>query len=180
MDPLSSQCTATAKRSGARCRQLVVGGGVCFKHGGAAPRVAARRAVRVIEGRALLAGQVVEQRDPGEALVAAAHDADSMVQRLKGRLATGELTGAELSAFSEWLDRVGRLAKVTMDARIDERRTRISEQQAQLLHRGLDWFIRTSIPAAQHADARQQIAQMLRGFDRGEVPGERPAIEAGP
>lgn len=83
MDPLTSRCPATAKGTGQRCQLLVVGGGVCRVHGGRAPQVAARRQVRIIEGRALLAGQVVEERDPGEALLAAAHDADAMLQRIK-------------------------------------------------------------------------------------------------
>lgn len=72
---------------------------------------------------------------------------------------------------------MSRIAKTVLDARVDERRTRLSEQQGQLLHKGSEWFVLTSIPTAQHADARQQIAQMLRSLGRGEVPGERPAIE---
>lgn len=178
MDPLSERCTAQAKRSGQRCQQWVIGGGVCFKHGGKARRVEARRQVRILTGRAALAGQPVEQRDPGEALVAAAADADSMLQRLKSRLATGELTGTELTAFGEWIDRTSRIAKTVLDARIDERRARLTEQQGQLLYAGLDQFVRT-LPADLHAGARRQIAQMLRALGRGEVPGERPAIEAG-
>lgn len=180
MDPLASPCTATAKGTRQRCQRRVIGGGVCWVHGGAAPQVEARRAVRILEGRALLAGQVVEERDPGEALLAAARDADQMLQRVKGQLDAGRLTGADLTAFGEWIDRVGRLSKLVIDTRLEERRTRLSEQQAKLLVSGLNWFITTSIPTAQHANARQQLAQMLRALDRGEVPGERPAIEAGP
>lgn len=132
-------------------------------------------------GPGAAAGQAIEPRDPVDALLGAAHDADATVQQIKRQFADGRLTAAELEALGSWLDRVGRLAKTVLDARIDERRVRLSEQQGQLLAGGLEWFLRTSIPTDQHADARQQIGRMLRALGRGEVPGERPAaIEGGP
>lgn len=42
-----TQCTARSKRSGERCKKLVVGGGVCRMHGGANPVVNAKRLERV-------------------------------------------------------------------------------------------------------------------------------------
>ena len=129
-NPLSEQCTATAKRSGVRCLQLVVGGGVCFKHGGQAPRVKAAREARIIAALAQASGEVTVYRDPGEALVSAAVDADQIVQRLKLALESGEqIKAGELRALGEWLDRTGRLAKTVLDARVDERRVRITELQ---------------------------------------------------
>lgn len=176
MDPLSSQCTATAKRSGQRCRQLVVAGGPCFKHGGAAPQVRARRELRIIEGRARLAGEVVEQRDPGEALLAAAHDADAMLQRIKGQLDAGRLTGTELTGLGEWIDRVSRIAKTVLDARVDERRLRIDERQARMLADGMLWVIR-QLPAEHREQTRRLTAQMCRSLSAGVVPSGRPVIE---
>ena len=42
-----TQCTARSKRSGERCKRLVVGGGVCRMHGGASPAANARRLERI-------------------------------------------------------------------------------------------------------------------------------------
>ncbi len=176
MDPLSARCTATAKRSGERCQQWVIGGGVCRRHGGAAPQVRTRREARIVEGRARLAGQVVEQRDPGEALLGAAHDADATVQQIKRQFADGRLTAADLEALGSWLDRVGRLAKTVLDARIDERRLRIDERQARLLADGMMWVI-GQLPAEHREQTRRLAAQMLRSLSAGVVPSGRPVIE---
>ncbi|RZU16431.1 hypothetical protein EV645_3996 [Kribbella rubisoli] len=131
-NPLSSRCTATSKATKLQCTQWVVGGGVCFHHGGAAPQVAASREARVAVWEAANRGDPIEVRDPGEALLAAATTADGLVQRLQHELAEAErLAPATLMALGEWLDRVGRLSKTVLDARIDERRTRVSEAQGQ-------------------------------------------------
>lgn len=45
--PKGEQCTARSKQSQQRCKRLVVGGGVCVMHGGAAPQVKAARLQRV-------------------------------------------------------------------------------------------------------------------------------------
>jgi hypothetical protein len=84
--PLSSQCTAKSKRSGERCRHRVIGGGVCHIHGGKAPQVAAKREARIIAGEASLAAKSYAPRDPGAALLAAASDADAVLQQLKGNV----------------------------------------------------------------------------------------------
>jgi hypothetical protein len=129
-DPLAEQCTANAKGSGVRCLITVVGGGVCRKHGGGAPAVKAAREARVLAARAQAAGGVVVARDPGDALLGATQDADAMVQRIKAVIeGSGELKASEVRAFGEWLDRTGRLGKMTLDARVDERRVRITELQ---------------------------------------------------
>jgi hypothetical protein len=66
-------------------------------------------------------------RDPGEALLAAAAEADAMVQRLRGQLDDGVFDAASVAALGDWLDRVARISKIVLDARVDERRLRISE-----------------------------------------------------
>jgi hypothetical protein len=70
----------------------------------------------------------VEVRDPAEALLAAAREADVMAQRLRSRLdANGLLDASSVEALGQWLDRVARISKIVLDARVDERRLRISE-----------------------------------------------------
>jgi len=48
-----TQCTAKSKRSGERCRRVVLGGGVCRVHGGAAPQVERGRLQRLTEQQAM-------------------------------------------------------------------------------------------------------------------------------
>lgn len=103
-------------------------------HGGRAPQVAAAREGRVAVWEAQQRQDPIQVRDPAEALLAAATAADGLVQRLQQELAEDErLTPATLWSLGEWLDRVGRLSKTVLDARVDERRTRVSEAQGQLI-----------------------------------------------
>lgn len=77
--PLSERCTATSKRTGQRCQLTVIGGGVCFMHGGKAPQVAAKREERIVafEAKAeITAWSAMTGRptvDPGLAVLAALH-----------------------------------------------------------------------------------------------------------
>lgn len=132
--PLSEQCPATAKSTGKRCVQPVIGGGPCFKHGGNAPQVKAAREARIIAGMAALQSrgqQSAPDRDPAQMLLDATGEADRIVRRLLD----GEdvMSRASLTAVGEWLDRVARLSKLVLDARIDERLARVSEVQGQLI-----------------------------------------------
>ena len=131
MDPLTSQCTATSKRSGQRCRRLVVGGGVCAMHGGAAPQVAAAREGRVIAARARLAGDAAADVDPHGALLAALTDADAVLQALKASVATGQMSG--LDTFGAWIDRTARLAALAVSSGLAESRQRLAESEADVL-----------------------------------------------
>ncbi len=45
--PAGEQCTARSKRTKEGCKRMVIGGGVCVMHGGAAPQVKAARLQRV-------------------------------------------------------------------------------------------------------------------------------------
>jgi len=111
-------------------------------------------------------------------LLAAAHDADEMLQRLKAQLVDGPLTGADLLGLGDWIDRVGRLAKVTLDARIAERKARLTEDQGRLLVGGLTWFIsQLPLDVPQQAAARALLPPMLRSLSDGVVPSGRPVIE---
>lgn len=132
---LSAQCPATSKRSRQRCKHMVVGGGPCHMHGGKAPQVAAKREARIVAWEASQGQDPIEVRDPADALMAAAMLADELVQRLHRDLREkGTLNSASLMALGDGLDRVGRLSKVVIDARIDERRVRLSEAQGIQMH----------------------------------------------
>ena len=57
--PIARQCTAHRK-NGARCRSSAVHGAtVCIKHGGAAPQVRARAALRILEASDQAAAQMI-------------------------------------------------------------------------------------------------------------------------
>ena len=113
---------------------MVIGGGPCKFHGGAAPQVAAAREARIIAGTAAL-GQHFEPRHPVEALLAAAADSDVILQRIKSTLAAGETpSAAMLTALGDWIDRTARISKLVLDAGIDERQVRLAESHgAQLV-----------------------------------------------
>lgn len=128
-------CTARAKTTGERCRQPVRGGGVCRFHGGKAPQVVRQREARIAAAQAqAMYADTFEPRDAGEALAAAAQNGDQVLRSLQHRMElAGELRAHDLEALGQWMDRVSRLSKAVLDARVDDRRVRISEQQGQLV-----------------------------------------------
>jgi hypothetical protein len=134
--PLSERCKAKAKSTGERCKCTVIGGGVCPTHGGNAPQVRAAREARVLAGEAALAASGDEdmRRDPRAALLAAAQDADLILQRIKRRLAEGgTLDGPLLQALGDWIDRTTRTSKVVIDARIDEQMAELEAAKAKMV-----------------------------------------------
>jgi hypothetical protein len=168
--PLSQQCSATAKGTGARCGRWVVAAPVCVVHGGAASQVRAKRESRILAWQAA-AGSDTAPRDPGEALMSATHDADRILQQLKSALSAGDLQpSAMLSVVGEWVDRVSRLAKVVIDARIDVRRVELETEKLQVVRLALG----RAIVAAQ-LDAEQRAA-LLRSF-AAELRVEGDALE---
>ena len=70
LHPLNQQCEAKAKATGRRCERRVVGGTVCFVHGGNAKQVKAKREQRVAlaEAQAAVPASVVLQKEPEELL----------------------------------------------------------------------------------------------------------------
>lgn len=148
-------------------------------HGGKAPQVAARREARILEAEARLRGEAATPRDPGEALVAAAEDADGMLQRLKADMRSGTLQPAQLLAFGDWIDRTARIAKTVLDARIDERRARLAERDGQLLASGLTWLLQ-ALSLSESAEAQRAMTFMLRELGEGRVPewDGRPRVTA--
>jgi hypothetical protein len=170
-NPLSSRCTATAKTTGERCIKWVVGGGVCYFHGGAAPQVVAKREARIIALEAAQRQEPIEVRDPAEALLGAAALADELLQRLHAELRQGGLEPATLAAVGEWADRVGRLSKAVLDARLDERAARVAEGRG----REIAGVIRRILNALDLSDVQwaavpEIVPRELRSFEAKELP----------
>lgn len=166
MDPLTSRCTATAKSTGERCRRWVLGGGVCVKHGGRAPQVAAKREARIIAGQALqLGGDGLVDRSPADALLSAAKDADLVIQRLKGQVRSGEgLDLAALSVLGDWIDRVGRLSKVVIDAKLDERDVQLAQADADRVVNAFTEVVK--VLNLTPVDRDLAVRTFLKGLDR--------------
>lgn len=163
MPPQDRQCTATAKATGKRCqRPAILGGSVCFRHGGAAPQVRASADARVAAQRAAIEaakhGLVVPREvDPGAALLEAIHSAAgevdywrSVVAQIdpdaltwgvtqattkKGKRKITEAAGATAAykLFVDAQDRLARYAASALKAGIEERRVRLAESQGQAL-----------------------------------------------
>lgn len=125
---LSSQCTATSKRTGQRCGQMVLGGGVCKWHGATAA-VRANQEARVMRIRAQAYGEV-EERTPAERLLAGSRSLDDTLQRLEALAA--EQDGADpvlLKEIRAAAESSGRMAKLVQDAGLDERRLQLAERE---------------------------------------------------
>lgn len=142
-------------------------------HGGRAPQVAAAREARVIAGEAALrAAGTTAPRDPGEALLAAAQDADAILQRIKVGVADGSLSPALLTACGDWLDRVSRLSKVVLDARIDERKVRVDQARVQLQAQAVeDGLAAAGVTGEQRATVIRVMIGRLREATAIEGPG---------
>jgi hypothetical protein len=130
--PLNQQCEARAKATGQRCERRVVGGSVCYVHGGNARQVKAKREERVLvaELEAQAAAQAVAvRREPEELLLDALHDTNAVLARIKADLHGGVVNPILLKLCGDWLDRLGRLGKVVVDGDLSEK-----------LHRRVGWM----------------------------------------
>lgn len=104
--------------------------------------------------------------------MAAAHDADVIVQELKLELRDGgSFSAAVLTALGDWIDRVGRLSKIVIDARINERQVELEEGQAALIvdafHAAVEAIARNLSPG----DRDLLIRTFLHGLGRAPDPG---------
>lgn len=159
---MSQQCTGTTKSSGERCKkQAIEGGTVCRFHGGAAPQVKARAAVRA-EVLSWRLGDAVD--DPGEVLLklvtqsrmradAYAAEIDAKVTlgqeqeghsfSLSGILIgdtygefgnkTGEYIRGLVQLEAQERDRLAGFAAKAIAAGLAERQVRLAERQGELL-----------------------------------------------
>lgn len=147
-----SQCHATAKSTGQRCRRDAMRGGtVCPMHGGRAPQVKNKAAERVAEADALatLATlEIVPVADPLSELAKLAGEARAWKELLRERVAqlsslgyqgvTGEQVRAQVQLYGLAMDRLERILASAARSRIDERLTAIHERQAELILRALE------------------------------------------
>ncbi|MCU1613130.1 MAG: hypothetical protein JWO98_670, partial [Frankiales bacterium] len=164
-----------------RCRRRVPGGGVCRFHGGAAVQVERRREARLVVAAArTMYSEDFAEREPGEVLLAAVRDVDAIVQQIKRQVERREeLTGTDLLALGDWLDRAAKLSKAALDAGVQERQVRLAEQQGQLLAAaGVAFIARVvsglALDAAAEPLIRREFAVMLR-----ELSASQPAVLEG-
>ena len=166
----TSQCTATSKRTSARCRLRVVGGGVCRMHGRNA-RVKANQEARALVARAALVyGPDVEERSPAEALMASGRSLDFILQALE-RLASGGgvVDPAVFRAIREAASESGRMAKLIQDAGLDERRLQLVERDQVALGQALElalaaWGLNPGALAV-----RESLAEALERVRSGDI-----------
>lgn len=184
MEPvrLSSQCTARSKRSGERCKRLVVGGGVCVIHGGGAPQVAMAREARMAQVRARAYG-VTEERTPAEALLASSSSLDATLQRLEALAADGG--GADPVLLREIRSAAAdsaRVAKLVQDAGLDERRVRLAEREQADVVAVIGLALGAFGVDAATAEVRRVVAaavERVRSGVTGPLPVVVPAMPAG-
>jgi hypothetical protein len=133
LHPLNQQCEARAKATGQRCERRVVGGSVCFVHGGNARQVKAKREQRVLvaEVRAAAAVEpvVLQRREAEEVLIDLLDDVTRILERIKSEMHTNIISPVLLEVCGEWMDRAGRLAKIITDSDLNTR-----------LHQRLGWL----------------------------------------
>lgn len=120
-------CTAKAKQTGNRCRRRPSPGApVCVVHGGGAPQVKRKAAARLALADALAKG---DRRPSWEVLADAAHSLDVVARQLREQIVAGRRVDARtVDQFIEATERQARLAKVVLDAGIDERRLRLAQE----------------------------------------------------
>lgn len=129
-----AQCEATIHSTGRRClKPATVGALVCHTHGAAAPQVRAAAEKRVTLAEAMVSGP---KRQPYEVLEDALHAADLLMREVIFELSDSGTAGpALIEKFTQAFERAHRLAKVNMDAGIDQRRIALAEAQAGQMHR---------------------------------------------
>lgn len=164
--PYTTQCTATNKRTGTRCKRLVVGGGVCYLHGGNAPQVRRKREARVaaaqLAAEAERIGNATGTATPAEMLLGAAqtaHDVVGLLSQRAGAKPSPEL----LDALAPWLDRVGKLAALVVSSKADElvisQASRIADGQARVMFRAVE---ATVSKLNLTPDQRERVPEALR------------------
>jgi hypothetical protein len=114
---------------------VIVGGDVCPTHGGMAPQVRAAAEKRVTLAEALASAP---KRHPWEILEDGLHAMDLVMGECLAEIKDqGNVTPALLDKLVSSVERAHRLAKVNLDAGIDQRRLRLAEAQAGQMHRML-------------------------------------------
>jgi hypothetical protein len=167
--PLNQQCEARAKATGRRCERRVVGGAVCFVHGGNAKQVKAKREQRVLVAEARAAAPSVVMAEPEEILITALHDTNATLQAIKAQLWELSVSAEAarpvmLDLIGDWLDRVARIGKVVIDGQLVEKLERRVGVQARDLASQLTALL-AAVVAASPLSAQQKLALWESRFD---------------
>lgn len=148
MDPESRRCTATSNATGNRCRRsAILGGTVCYVHGGRAPQVKAAAERRLAEAavvRRLDEYGITPIGSPLEALSRLAEEAVALKDVLAQRVAAlddmryrsdqgTEQLRAEVALYERAMDRAGRFLTDWVKLGFDDRMVRVHEVQAAAL-----------------------------------------------
>jgi hypothetical protein len=171
----AEQCQAMSRQSGQRCRRLANRGAtVCQKHGGSAPQVKAAAAKRIALAEALAKEP---RRHPWEVLEEALHVSDVLMKEARIAVEDEQITPALVDKLVSALERAHRLAKVNLDAGIDQRRLRLAEAQATQMHAV---FTRVLAQLGLTAEQRAQVPELLRAEIRGVLELEAQPVEEAP
>ena len=127
------KCRATTSAGNPCPRPAIVGAAVCYHHGGNAPQVRAAAERRVTLAEALVTG---DRRPAWEVLEDGLHIVDLVMREVILQVKDeGTVTPAMLDKLIASVERAHRLAKVNLDAGIDQRRLKLAEAQAGQMHR---------------------------------------------
>lgn len=182
MPSTRSRCGRTntsGERAGHPCRQWPIrGGDVCRNHGGGAPQVKARAAQRLAEqaittalgkldvkpvhdpltALSELAGEIIAWKQLAAARVA---QLQSLVQ--DNRMSGAEEERAEIKVFERAMDRAVAVLATIARLNIDERLTKISEQQAEIVKTALlGALVDAGLPREQQREVTGHLARHLR------------------
>ncbi|HEX6970229.1 MAG TPA: hypothetical protein VF174_15650 [Micromonosporaceae bacterium] len=172
----SEQCSATSSQSGQRCRRLANRGAkVCQKHGGSAPQVKAAAAQRIAIAEALANGA---RRHPWEVLEDALHTADVLMAEARLAVESGKITAALVDKLVNAIERAHRMAKVNLDAGIDQRKLKLAEAQAGQMHQV---FTRVLAQLGLTQEQKARVPELLKREIRGvlEIEGATSKDSAG-
>lgn len=127
------RCTGRCT-DGTPCKKnALVGALVCYTHGGGAPQVRAKAEQRVTLAEAML---TAPKRHPWEVLEDGLHAMDLVMREAVLEIQDrGTVTAELLDKLVSSVERAHRLAKVNLDAGIDQRRLQLAEAQAGQIHK---------------------------------------------
>lgn len=178
-----ARCTATANRTGERCRRdVITGGTVCRTHGGATRAVKAKAAERAALAKAegLLAkyGENEPVTDPLAKLLEVAGRFERLSKALESKVdelrdvrystKAGEQLRAEISAYSTVLDRLRQTLTDIGRLDIDARLVRLEEAKLAIIVYAFETALAAAgLSEAQDAVLRLTFARELEEASRG-------------
>jgi DNA-binding phage protein len=166
-----TKCGATAKQTGNQCRRWAIAGGkVCPIHGGKAPAVQIAATKRLALAAALASEP---PRHPWEVLEEALHAIDYLMRQALIKLdQPNTMTASDYTELVAAVQRAHGMAKVNLDAGIDQRRQHLAEAQAAQMHQ-----VFTRVIKALNLTPEQQT--LIPSLLRREIEHvTRPAITA--